>query len=343
MHDVPILLIVIVAFALLFDYTNGFHDTANAVATVISTRVLPPTFAIVMCALLNFAGAFASQKVAGTIAKGLIEAHAATQEVILAAIIGAIAWNVLTWYFGIPSSSSHALIGGLVGATIVFSGTHAVMWGGVLNKVILPMVISPIIGAVIAFSIMMLLFSLFANTRPAKVNSLFSWLQRISAAFVALNHGTNDAQKTMGVITLALVAFHVLPGGKHVHIPAWVIASCATAMGLGTLSGGWRIIKTLGTKIIDLQPINGFAAETAASVVLATATFFGMPVSTTHIVCGSVFGVGIAKRLNEVRWPVAQSMVTAWVLTLPGAALVAGLSFFVIQFAGGHHGVVAMR
>lgn len=343
MHDIPILLIVIVAFALLFDYTNGFHDTANAVATVISTRVLPPTFAIVLCAVLNFAGAFASQKVAGTIAKGLIEAHAATQEVILAAIIGAIAWNVLTWYFGIPSSSSHALIGGLVGATIVFSGTHAVLWKGVVDKVILPMVISPIIGAGIAFGIMMALFALFANSRPAKVNGLFSWLQRISAGFVAFNHGTNDAQKTMGVITLALVAFHVLPGGKHVGIPTWVIASCATAMGLGTLSGGWRIIKTLGTKIIDLQPINGFAAETAASLVLSTATYFGMPVSTTHIVCGSVFGVGIAKRLNEVRWPVAQSMVTAWVLTLPGAALVAGLSFFVIQVTTGGHGVVAMR
>ncbi len=343
MPDIPILLIVIVAFALLFDYTNGFHDTANAVATVISTRVLPPTFAIVMCAVLNFAGAFASQKVAGTIAKGLIEAHAATQEVILAAIIGATAWNVLTWYFGIPSSSSHALIGGLVGATIVFSGTHAVIWKGVVQKVILPMVISPVIGCVIAFALMMLLFALFADTHPAKVNSLFSWLQRISAAFVALNHGTNDAQKTMGVITLALVAFHVMPGGPKVHIPFWVIASCATAMGLGTLSGGWRIIKTLGTKIIDLQPINGFAAETSASIVLATATYFGMPVSTTHIVCGSVFGVGIAKRLNEVRWPVAQRMVTAWVLTLPGAALVAGLSFFVIQLAGGHPAAVAMR
>ena len=343
MHDIPILLIVIVVFALIFDFTNGFHDTANAVATVIATRVLPPTFAIVMCAILNFAGAFYSQKVAGTIAKGLIDAHAATQEVILAAIIGAIAWNVLTWYFGIPSSSSHALIGGLVGAALVFSGTHSVIWKGVLDKVVLPMVLSPVIGGVIAFSIMMLLFALFANTQPSKVNGLFSWLQRLSAAGVAFNHGTNDAQKTMGVITLALVAFHVLPASKHIHIPTWVIASCATAMGLGTLSGGWRIIKTLGTKIIDLQPINGFAAETSASLVLATASYFGFPVSTTHIVCGSVFGVGIAKRLNEVRWPVAQQMVMAWVLTLPGAALVAGLSFFVIQLTVGSHGAVAMR
>ncbi len=343
MHDIPILLIIIVAFALLFDFTNGFHDTANAVATVISTRVLPPTFAIVMCAVLNFAGAFYSQKVAGTIAKGLIDSHAATQEVILAAIIGAIVWNVLTWYFGIPSSSSHAIIGGLIGAALVFSGTHAVLWKGVLGKVVLPMVLSPIIGCVIAFSIMMLLFAFFANTRPAKVNGIFSWLQRLSAAGVAFNHGQNDAQKTMGVITLALVAFHVLPASKHIHIPTWVIASCATAMGLGTLAGGWRIIKTLGTRIIDLQPINGFAAETSASLVLATATFFGFPVITTHIVCGSVFGVGIAKRLNEVRWPIAQRMVTAWVLTLPGAALVAGLSYFLIQLTGSHQAPVALR
>ncbi len=342
MHDIPILLIVIVVIALAFDFTNGFHDTANAVATVIATRVLPPGGAILMSAVLNFAGAFVSQKVAQTIAKGLIDAHAATQEVILAALIGAIAWNVLTWYFGIPSSSSHALIGGLVGATLVFAGTHAVIWKGVIEKVVLPMVLFPIIGAGIAFVIMMLLFRLSANTQPAKVNGIFSWLQRLSAAGVSFNHGQNDAQKTMGVITLALVAFHVLPGGKHIHIPTWVIASCATAMGLGTIAGGWRIIKTLGTRIIELQPINGFAAETSASIVLATATYFGMPVSTTHIVCGSVFGVGIAKRLNEVRWPIAQRMVAAWVLTLPGAALVAGLSFFVISL-GGHHAPVALR
>lgn len=341
-QHLPILLVVIVVFGLAFDFTNGFHDTANAVATVISTRVLPPTFAIVLCAVLNFAGAFVSQKVAGTIAKGLIDAHAATQEVILAAIIGAIAWNVLTWYFGIPSSSSHALIGGLVGATLVFAGTHAVIWKGVVSKVVVPMVLSPLLGGVIAFALMMLLFGLFADTRPRKVNGLFSWLQRLSAAAVAFNHGQNDAQKTMGVITLALVAFHVLPASKHVAIPLWVIISCAAAMGLGTLSGGWRIIKTLGTKIIDLQPINGFAAETSASIVLATASYFGMPVSTTHIVVGSVFGVGIAKRFNEVRWPVAQQMVTAWVLTLPGAALIAGLSFFVISL-GGQHAPVAIR
>ena len=332
MHDIPFLLIVIVAFALLFDFTNGFHDTANAVATVISTRVLPPTFAIVMCAVLNFAGAFASQKVAKYIAKGVLDTGIATQEVILAAVIGAIAWNILTWYFGIPSSSSHAIIGGLVGAAVVFKGTQAVHWAGVLKQVIIPMVISPVVGCVIAFSLMTLLFGLFANARPAKVNGLFSWLQRLSAAGVAFNHGQNDAQKTMGVITLALVSFHL--HSKSAGIPTWVIASCATAMGLGTLSGGWRIIKTLGTRIIDLQPINGFAAETAASIVLATASSLSMPVSTTHIVVGSVFGVGIAKRLNEVRWPIAQRMVTAWVLTLPGAALVAGLSFFIIQHAG---------
>ncbi len=205
------------------------------------------------------------------------------------------------------------------------------------------MVISPVLGGLIAFFIMTLLFGLFANTRPAKVNGIFSWLQRLSAAGVAFNHGQNDAQKTMGIITLALVAFHVMPGGKDVRIPNWVIFSCATAMGLGTLSGGWRIIKTLGTRIIELQPINGFAAETAASIVLATASAFGMPVSTTHIVCGSIFGVGVAKRLNEVRWTTAQRMVAAWVMTLPGAALVAGLAFLVINLGGHHATVVALR
>lgn len=337
---IPLLLAVIVAVALLFDFTNGFHDTANAVATVISTRVLPPTFAIVLCAVLNFAGAFASQKVAGFIAKGVLDARVATHEVILAALVGAIAWNVLTWFFGIPSSSSHAIIGGLVGAAVVFKGTQAVHWSGVVKQVVLPMVISPVIGGVLAFGIMSLLFALVANSRPARVNSVFSWLQRLSAAAVAFFHGSNDAQKTMGVITLALVSFGL--HGKGAHIPVWVIASCATAMGMGTISGGWRIIKTLGTRIIDLQPINGFAAESAASLVIAASSFHAMPVSTTHIVCGSVFGVGVAKRLNEVRWTTAQRMAAAWVMTLPGAALVAGLSFFLISHLG-HAAHAALR
>jgi PiT family inorganic phosphate transporter len=327
---IPLLLVVIVAIGLIFDFTNGFHDTANAVATVISTRVLPPSVAIGGCAILNFLGAFGSQKVAGTISKGLVDAHAATQEVILAALVGAIVWNVITWYYGIPNSSSHALIGGLVGSTLVFAGLNHVIWKGVLDKVIIPMVLSPILGGFVAFVIMSLLFALFANTRPEKVSGIFHWLQRLSAAFVSYFHGQNDAQKTMGVITLALVAFHLLPASEH-RIPTWVIASCATAMGLGTAMGGYRIIKTLGSNIIRLEPINGFAAESAASIILATASKFGFPVSTTHIVCGSVFGVGIAKRLNEVRWTTAQRMAAAWVITLPAAATVAGLTFLLIN------------
>ena len=331
-EHIPLLLVLIVAIGLIFDFTNGFHDTANAVATVISTRVLPPSIAIGGCAILNFIGAFGSQKVAGTISKGLVDAHAASQEVILAALIGAIVWNVITWYYGIPNSSSHALIGGLVGSTIVFAGVHHVIWRGVVDKVIVPMVVSPLLGGFVAFLIMSLLFMLFASSRPESVSGVFHWLQRLSAAFVSYFHGQNDAQKTMGVITLALITFHLLPGGgKHVQIPTWVIASCATAMGLGTASGGYRIIKTLGSNIIRLEPINGFAAETAASIILAIASKLGFPVSTTHIVCGSVFGVGIAKRLNDVRWTTAQRMAAAWVITLPAAATVAGLTFLLIN------------
>ncbi len=338
MHDFfvhfPPLLIAIVAFGLAFDFTNGFHDTANAVATVISTRVLTPGVAILMCAVLNFAGALVSTNVAKTIAKGLVETHSATQSVILAAIIGAIVWNVVTWYFGIPNSSSHALIGGLVGAVLIHAGTNAVLWKGIWEKVVLPMIFSPLIGGLIAFCIMSLLFLLFARVRPDTVSGLFHWLQRISAALVSFSHGQNDAQKTMGIITLGLVAFHVLPSGKDIHIPQWVVISCATAMGLGTASGGWRIIKTLGTRIIRLEPINGFAAEASASIVILLASKFGFPVSTTHVVSGSVFGVGVAKRLASVRWTVAQRMVATWVITLPAAACVAALAFVCIP----HHG-----
>ncbi len=339
-HHIPLLLIAIVVFGLAFDFTNGFHDTANAVATVISTRVLPPAFAIIMCGVLNFAGALVSTNVAKTIAKGLIDTKSASgiafQEMILAAVLGAIVWNIVTWYFGIPNSSSHALIGGLVGAAFVYAGPHAVIWGGVLTKVVIPMVVSPIIGGIIAFVIMTLLYGLFARSKPGSVSSLFHNLQRISAAAVSFSHGQNDAQKTMGVITLALVAFHLLPNGKNIHIPLWVVLSCATAMGLGTATGGWRIIRTLGTRIIRLEPINGFAAEASASLVIFGASLLGYPVSTTHVVSGSIFGVGIAKRASGVRWTVAQRMVATWVITLPAAAMVSGLLLAGIRLGGGH-------
>lgn len=339
-HHLPALLIVIVVFGLAFDFTNGFHDTANAVATVIATRVLPPMFAILMSAVLNFCGALVATNVAKTIAKGLIDTHAASgipfQQMILAAIVGAIIWNVITWYFGIPNSSSHALIGGLVGAALVYAGPHAVLWGGVLNKVVLPMVFSPLLGGAIGFLIMMLLFTVFGGFKPDSVSHIFHNLQRLSAAAVSFSHGQNDAQKTMGVITLALVAFGQIPNSKDVHIPLWVVLSCATAMGLGTATGGWRIIKTLGTRIIRLEPINGFAAEASASIVILAASHFGVPVSTTHVVSGSVFGVGGAKRLSGVRWTVAQRMVATWVITLPAAAGVSALFLLALRSASAH-------
>jgi PiT family inorganic phosphate transporter len=343
LHHTPLFLMLIIGIGLAFDFTNGFHDTANAVATVIATRVLPPRVAILMSAILNFCGAFVSVKVANTIAKGLVESHAATQEVILAALVGAIVWNLATWYLGIPNSSSHALIGGLVGATLMFAGPHSVIWHGVFYKVIFPMVTFPFIGGLISYLVMMGLFALFANSSPSRVSGLFTWAQRLSAAAVSFNHGQNDAQKTMGIITLALVTFHLLPPTHKVGIPTWVIFACATAMGLGTLAGGWRIIKTLGLRITRLEPINGFAAEMSASVVLFTASQLGMPVSTTHIVSGSIFGVGFAKRAAGVRWGYALRMATAWALTLPAAALVAAGSFPAIAFSTGSPILAWMR
>lgn len=327
------LLIVIVVFALAFDFTNGFHDTANAIATSIATRVLSPAVAIVMCGILNFAGALFSTQVAQTIANGLITAHAATQTAILAAVIGAIAWNLITWSLGIPSSSSHALVGGLVGAGIVQGGMRAVIWSGVLDKVVLPMIFSPIVGGIIGFIFMAAIYLLFARVSAQKVDDIFRNLQRLSAAAMAFSHGQNDAQKTMGVITLALVSFHLLPATRHIAIPAWVIIACATSMGLGTATGGWRIIRTLGQRIIRLAPVNGFAAEAAGSLTILGASAMGMAVSTTHVISGSVFGVGAAKNLYGVRWNTAQRMVTAWCLTIPAAAVVAGIALSVMRVA----------
>lgn len=320
-QGITALLIVIVVCALIFDYINGFHDSANAIATVVSTRVLSPRVAIIMAAVLNFAGAFISTRVAQTVAKGLVHQHAATQEVILAAVLGAIAWNLITWRYGIPSSSSHALIGGLCGAALVRAGVGAVIWKGLLGKVVLPLLISPVIGFVLGFVIMASIYRLFAHTSSGRVSALFRHLQVFSAAAMALNHGLNDAQKSMGVITLALVTFHVI---AKPDVPVWVIVLCAGAMGLGTAAGGWRIIRTMGQRIIRLVPVQGFSAEAAASITIYLASHFGMPVSTTHVISGSIFGVGASKRLSAVRWGVAQTMVIAWVLTLPAAGLVAG-------------------
>jgi PiT family inorganic phosphate transporter len=318
------LVTLIVICALTFDFINGFHDTANAIATVVSTRVLTPRRAILMAASLNFLGALCFTKVAETIAKGLVVG--ATQHVILAAIVGAIVWNLVTWYWGIPSSSSHALVGGLIGAALVHGGSKAILWQGVRDKVVIPLVTSPLTGFVLGLLLMGMLIYFFSHARAVKASRTFRHLQVVSAAFMSFAHGSNDAQKSMGIITLALASYSG-HGLSKASIPLWVKFACAIAMALGTSMGGWRIIKTMGHKIIRLDPVHGFAAETTASLVILYATLTGKTVSTTHVISGSIFGVGAAKRLSAVRWQVAQSMVTAWVLTIPATALVAAACY----------------
>ena len=326
MHNASLLLIMIVFFALLFDFINGFHDTANAIATVVSTRVLSPRSAIMMAAALNFGGALVSTQVAKTIASGLVTG--ATQTVVLAALLGAIVWNLITWKFGIPSSSSHALIGGLCGAAFMHGGTASIIWNGLLLKVIVPLVTSPIAGFILGFVIMKIIYVLFSHSQPGKVSHWFRRLQIVSAALMAFSHGQNDAQKSMGIITIALFSQGVI---KTHDVPLWVVLACAVAMALGTSSGGWRIIRTMGHKILRLEPVHGFAAETSASIVILLAGKYGAPVSTTHVISGSIFGVGASKRLSAVRWGVAQSMLVAWVLTIPASGLIAAISYFVLH------------
>jgi PiT family inorganic phosphate transporter len=324
MPEIGVLLVLIVVFALAFDYINGFHDTANAIATVVSTRVLTPLQAICMAAVLNFVGALIATKVAQTIASGIIETHSATETVVLAAIIGAIVWNLITWASGIPSSSSHALIGGLCGAGAAHAGFSAIQWKGLLDKVLIPLVASPVAGFFVAFGVMTLITVFFRSSNPRRAGGAFRNLQRLSAAAMAFSHGQNDAQKSMGVITLALFTHGLL---KKPDVPVWVILACATSMAFGTAAGGWRIIRTMGHKIMRLEPVNGFAAETSGAAVILVASHFGMPVSTTHVLAGSIFGVGASKGMRTVRWTVAQTMVTAWVLTIPAAALVAAMAY----------------
>jgi len=315
-----VLLIAIVALGLVFDYTNGFHDTANAIATSVSTRALSPRTAIIMAAGLNLLGALIYTGVAKTVGEGLVNTELVTLPVVLSALVGAIAWNLTTWCFGIPSSSSQALFGGLIGATIASAGVTGVIWSGVLNKIIIPMIGSPLVGFAGAWLLMTSLIWLVRRRSQAPVNRWFRRLQPISAGFMAFSHGANDAQKTMGIITLALFT-----SGKITtfEVPLWVKIACAVAMALGTYSGGWRIIHTLGAKVIKLDPIHGFAAETAAASVIQLATHFGLPVSTTHTITAAIMGVGSTQRLSAVRWGVAGNIMTAWVLTLPAAGLVA--------------------
>ena len=323
------LLIVIVAVALAFDFTNGFHDSANAIATSISTRALSPRVALGMAAVLNMVGAFLSQNVAKTVGKGIVNLPADSQTVVLAALVGAIAWNLITWYLGLPSSSSHSLIGGLIGATLVAVGTSGIEWSGLWHKVILPMVSSPAIGLIVAFLLMNLLLLLVFRWSPRPVNRTFRLLQPVSAGAVALAHGLNDAQKTMGIIWLALITSGHL--SDTAPIPDWVIFAAASSIALGTYFGGWRIIRTLGTKVIHLDPIHGFAAETTSAGVIWIASHLGYPISTTQTITASIMGSGATGGLSAVKWGVAGNIVWAWIFTIPAAGLVAAGVYFVIH------------
>ena len=312
-------LIAVIFLALSFDFINGFHDTANAIATCVSTRVLTPGRAVIMAGVLNFVGALISTTVAVTIGKGIVDPSVVTQQsVVVCALLGAIIWNLATWWIGLPSSSSHALIGGLVGAVIAYGGSRNLHWDG-LTKILLSLLISPLLGFVVGISVMVLLMRLLIRVPPARINRWFRQLQILSAALMAGSHGANDAQKSMGIIALALVAGK----SQQVVIHPWIILACAVAMALGTSAGGWRIIRTVGTRIINLKPVHGFAAETSAAAVIQVATHFGLPVSTTHVIASAIMGVGASKRLSAVRWGVAGNIVVAWVLTLPVSALLA--------------------
>jgi len=327
-EGMEVLIILIVVLGLIFDYTNGFHDAANVVSTVIATRVLAPISAIVMAGVLNFIGATQISGVAQTIATGLVETQHATQIVVLGAVIGAIAWNLVTWYFGIPSSSSYALIGGLVGAALMHHGSGAIIWTGVIWKVIIPMIISPLVGFLVALGIMKGLFVYLKFHPGAHGKAIFRHLQIGSACFVALSHGLNDAQKSMGLITLGLFAGGYLATPE---IPIWVIFLCALMMGLGTASGGFRIIRTMAFSITKIEPVQGFAAEASSSLVILAASFMGMPVSSTHVIAGGITGVGTAKSLHAVSWGVPRRLVVAWILTLPGAGLVGAFAYLIAK------------
>ncbi|MEN6438507.1 MAG: inorganic phosphate transporter [Syntrophobacter sp.] len=333
MLEIPLLLVVVIVVALAFDFTNGAHDTANAIATVVSTKVLSPGVAVMMAAVLNMIGALIGTHVAHTIGSGIVNPDMlrGCQALTLAALGGAIFWNLLTWYLGLPSSSSHALIGGLIGATLTYRGAEALNFHSICNKVLIPLVLSPLAGFVAGYLMMLALSWIFCNAHPRKVNRAFRKLQIISSAFMATSHGTNDAQKTMGIITLALFIGHQLP---DMSVPLWVQLACALSMAMGTAIGGWKIIKTMGHKIFHLEAVHGFSAETSAACVISVASSMGAPISTTHVISSAILGVGSSKRLSAVRWGVARRMAMAWVLTIPAAALVAGVCFKLLWLSG---------
>jgi PiT family inorganic phosphate transporter len=313
------LLIAVVVAALVFDYTNGFHDAANAVATSISTRAVPPQVALAAAAVLNVVGALVSTHVAATLAKGIVDPGAVTLPVMLGGLVGAIAWNLLTWWWAIPSSSSHCLIGGVAGAVLATAGADSVLWAGILGKVLIPTVLAPLIGFTMGITLMVAILWVFRDAQPGPLMRRFRLAQLASASVMAFSHGSNDAQKTMGVITLALFAGGSIP---TLDVPLWVKLACAIVMGAGTYSGGKRIIRTLGMRLVKLSPAQGFAAETAASTVLLGTAWLGFPVSTTHVITTSVMGVGATQRLSAVKWGLTRDIAWAWLLTLPASALV---------------------
>jgi PiT family inorganic phosphate transporter len=331
--EADIVLVIVVATALAFDFTNGFHDTANAVATSISTRAMGPRTAVGLAAVLNFAGAFISLEVAATVAEGIVESGVITTTVVFAGLIGAISWNLATWYFGLPSSSSHALIGGIVGSAFAAQGAAAIQGAGILEKVIIPALLAPIVAGTAAAAGILIAYRLVGRLRPGPVNRGFRHGQILSGSLFSLSHGTNDAQKTMGIITLALVASGHLPADEF-EVPIWVVVSAASAIALGTYAGGWRIIKTMGTRIIKMDPAQGFSAQGCGAAVILAASHFGFPLSTTHVIAGAVMGSGAAKRLSAVRWGVAGNIIAAWLLTLPAAAAVGALAFGVTRIFG---------
>jgi inorganic phosphate transporter, PiT family len=333
--EADVIVVIVVATALTFDFTNGFHDTANVVATSISTRAMAPSVAVGYAAVLNFAGAFISLEVAATVAKDVVQVRADPEFllVVFGGLIGAIAWNLVTWYFGLPSSSSHALIGGMVGAAFVADGADAVNSDGVLGKVMIPALVAPTLAFVVGGLGILMVYRIVGRARPGPVSRGFRAGQVVSGGLLALAHGTNDAQKTMGVIALALVANGTLPE-EGFDIPTWVVGSAATAIALGTYVGGWRIIKTMGSRIHKMDSAQGFAAQGAGAAVILASSHVGFPLSTTHTISGAVIGSGAAKRLSAVRWGVAGNIVAAWVLTLPAAALIGGATYSLTRVFG---------
>ncbi|MGP4002651.1 inorganic phosphate transporter [Streptomyces sp. 8N706] len=327
-------LVVTIGVALFFTYTNGFHDSANAIATSVSTRALTPRAALAMAAVMNLAGAFLGSGVAKTVSEGLIETPTGRSGmgILFAALVGAIVWNLVTWYFGLPSSSSHALFGGMVGAAL--AGGTEVIWTGVVEKIVIPMFLSPLVGLVLGYLVMVAILWMFRKANPHKAKRGFRIAQTVSAAGMALGHGLQDAQKTMGIVVMALTIADVQ--GQGDAIPVWVKIACALMLSLGTYAGGWRIMRTLGRRIIELDPPQGFAAETTAASVMYTASFmFHAPISTTHVITSAIMGVGATKRINAVRWGVAKNIVAGWFITMPAAALVAALCYWIVELAFG--------